>query len=114
MLLLLLAAQAAEPVEPVGDLKEVVVNAIRNCPKAAPGEIVVCSRDRGFSEGQRVRPLKAPVNPVAPSVQVSVAASDGTVPGTCANVGAAATTGCSVRDYRRWRAEREREKANPR
>ncbi|PTQ13623.1 hypothetical protein CLG96_05290 [Sphingomonas oleivorans] len=31
-----------------------VVEAIRNCPKAAEGEIVVCSRDRGLAEGYRL------------------------------------------------------------
>lgn len=49
--------------DPFASLKETVVAAIRNCGKSdATGEIRVCSRDRGFAEGE-VNRLPKPVRP---------------------------------------------------
>ena len=60
-LLLLMAEAAADPpADPLGELRGVVVAAIRNCG-TKDGEIVVCSRDRGFSERERrLRKLEKP------------------------------------------------------
>lgn len=64
MLLLQAAAPAPPPpADPFASLKSTVVAAIRNCGKAdATGEIRVCSRDRGFAEGE-VNRLPKPVAP---------------------------------------------------
>lgn len=66
--LLVLAAAAAAapppadpPADPAGDLRAMVVQAIRDCGQRGD-EIVACSPDRGFAEkeGQRVKKLKPP------------------------------------------------------
>ena len=54
----------APPVAPLDALHGVVVNAIRNCGQRGE-EIIVCSRDRGFAEGeaQRIPKIKKPKVP---------------------------------------------------
>jgi hypothetical protein len=65
-MILWLLLQAAEPApalppDPFGSLRGSVVAAIRNCGVTITGEIVVCSRDRGFAEKQRrIEQLKKP------------------------------------------------------
>lgn len=64
-MILWLLLQAAEPVpalpDPFDTLRGSVVAAIRNCGVTITGEIVVCSRDRGFAEKQRrIEKLKKP------------------------------------------------------
>ena len=66
MILVWLVLQAAAsvgeaPADPFGTLRGSVVDAIRNCGVTITGEIVVCSRDRGFAEKQRrLEKLKKP------------------------------------------------------
>ena len=66
LLVLLLAQPVAATEEPtpapLATLHGVVVDAIRNCG-ARDGEIVVCSRDRGYAEGQRLAKIKRPKPP---------------------------------------------------
>ena len=65
--LLVLAAAAVTPPpadpppDPAADLRQMVVQAIRDCGQRGD-EIVACSPDRGFAEGegQRVKKLKKP------------------------------------------------------
>lgn len=58
--LLLIAAAAATaadtdpPPDPAGDLRQMVVQAIRDCGQRGD-EIVACSRDRGYAQEERLR-----------------------------------------------------------
>ena len=73
--LLWLLAQATEPEAPLANLHGVVVDAIRNCGQR-DGEIIVCPRDRGFAEGQRIRKITKPRPPSSDAgvkVQVTTA-----------------------------------------
>ena len=89
LLWLMLMAQAVTPDVPVDapaapfeTLHGVVVDAIRNCMKN-DGEIVVCSRDRGFAEGQRLPKIVKPKPPPDPSgIKVQVMTGDTTAPAT--------------------------------
>ena len=64
------------PVAPIEALHGVVVDAIRNCGQRGE-EIIVCSRDRGFAEGeaQRIPKIKKPKVPTSGAgVKVQVTA----------------------------------------
>ena len=68
-LLLVIAAATATaagadtdpPPDPAGDLRQMVVQAIRDCGQRGD-DIVACTRDRGYAEGEglRLRKLKKP------------------------------------------------------
>lgn len=61
LLLLAIDPVAEPPADPLKDLRGTVVAAIRNCGMTTTGEIVVCSRDKGYAEGERrLRKLKKP------------------------------------------------------
>ena len=109
MLALLLFAQATtgKPAEPVGHLREVVVDAIRNCPKPVGDEIVVCSRDRGIAEGYRIPKLDPRyATNLRPSGRGELAGAEVGATGvrSCTNVGAVGATGCTLGDYSLWGA----------
>ena len=42
------------PPAPVEQLRQIVVDAIRNCGKPGSDEVVVCAPDRGIAEGYRL------------------------------------------------------------
>lgn len=109
--LALLAAPegAAGPVE---TLRGVVIEAIRNCPKAAPDEIVVCSRDRGLAEGYRLPRL----DPRYVQRDVRGRPVDGRTgaaraSGTCSTSGSAGATGCALDAANDWGAWKKAVKA---
>jgi hypothetical protein len=81
-LLLQAAAPAEAPIDPFGTLRGNVVSAIRNCGVTITGEIVVCSRDRGFAEKQRrLEKLKKPrVVESGSGITFEVTTGDGTPP----------------------------------
>ena len=67
-----LLAQAAIVEEPIADLRGIIVDAIRNCI-GKDGEILVCSKDRGFAEGQRVPEIQKPKPPPGdPGVKIEI------------------------------------------
>jgi hypothetical protein len=112
-LLLLAAAVQAPQTGPVEHLKKRVVDAIRNCPEAQAGEVVVCAPDRGIAEGYRLPKLDrrfagAGLKPNGRTVDPSLAAT-GT--GSCSRVGAGGAIGCAKKDYGDWKADRERKRA---
>mgnify|MGYP004510601727 CR=1 FL=1 len=118
--LLLIAAAATQPapkVGPVDHLKKRVVEAIRNCPEAKEGEIVVCAPDHGISESYRI-PRLAPrfaQQDLRPSGRGTVSDGAGAAGiGSCSNVGAGGAIGCSKADYGAWAAERRRQRAEQR
>ncbi len=116
---LLLLAAAADPPKagPVETLHKQVVDAIRNCPVAAPGEITVCARDRGIAEGYRI-PKMDPrfAEGLRPSGRGTIVAPDVGASGTgsCTTTGGGGFTGCSLQDYRNWGAWKAQEKADGR
>jgi hypothetical protein len=116
--LLLLAADppAAEPA-PVDTLRSTVVDAIRNCPKGRDGEIVVCSRDRGFAEGFRIPKLDPRfARNLRPSGRGELASAEPGAAGigTCTNTGAGGTTGCTLKQAKSWGEWKKQQKAeNP-
>jgi hypothetical protein len=117
-LILLAALLAAEPVpaaEVPGDmvqsLKERVVEAIRNCPKAAPGEIIVCSRDRGVAEGYRLPKIADRFDYRGEKDSVSrerhrLMEGGEAGAGSCSTVGAGGWTGCLLRQWQRGDQQR--------
>lgn len=116
---LLLAAAAPvtvepPPVGPVEHLHKKVVEAIRNCPEAAPGEIVVCSRDRGVAEGYRLPRLdpRYAGETIRPSGRGTLAspATGASGTGSCSAAGAGGSTGCQVQlnnDWGTWKKEQQ-------
>lgn len=64
LLALATAPEATPPATPLDTLHGVVVDAIRNCGQRGD-EIVVCSRDRGFAEGQRIPKIVKPKPPAS-------------------------------------------------
>lgn len=105
---LLLAAAATPPVPagPVDRLHKIVVDAIRNCPEHAPGEIVVCARDHGFAEGYRLPRLDprfagggVPAKGRGSLADAGIGAA-GT--GSCSATGSGGATGCSLREENNW------------
>lgn len=113
-LLVLLQAVAADPPPapappaPVETLHKIVVDAIRNCPKGDPGEIVVCSKDRGLAEGFRIPKLDSRfARNLRPSGRgEAVSAELGAVGiGSCSKVGAGGAIGCARNEINAWAAE---------
>ena len=84
-MMLWLLLQAAAPADlpdenPLTALRGTVVAAIRNCGTSATGEIVVCSPDRGFAEGQRrLQKLKKP-KPIDGGAGITLEVTAGTKP----------------------------------
>lgn len=115
--LLLAAADPPAPVVgPVADLRQKVVEAIRDCPVPKEGEIVVCSRDRGIAEGYRLPKLDprfAQRDPKARAPDVLDGVGD-TGTGSCSAVGAGGAFGCARRDYDKWGAWRRQRLAERR
>jgi hypothetical protein len=115
--LLLLAAAAPDPAVtagPVEKLHKRVVEAIRNCPEAQAGDVVVCAPDRGIAEGYRIPKLDARFaeGALRPSGRGTVsdgAGAGGT--GSCTAIGAGGSLGCSRRDYEAWSAAKRQRKA---
>ena len=125
MLALLFLIQAATedppppppPPAPVEQLRQIVVDAIRNCPKPISGELVVCAPDRGIAEGYRI-PKMDPrfAKNLRPSGRGEMATIDATgaavggVPGSCSKTGAAGSVGCSKIELKAWSAERQQKR----
>ena len=116
---MLAAAAAAKPVSgPVEHLKKVVVEAIRNCPQAEDGTVVVCARDRGIAEGYRLPkldPRYAASDPTArrrPGEALDGVGAAGT--GSCSTVGAGGATGCNAAQIRAWRAQKSEDRKDDR
>jgi hypothetical protein len=114
---LLLLAEVAAPVPktgPVEHLKKRVVEAIRNCPGARPGEVVVCAPDRGIAEGYRIPKLdpRFASGELRASGRGEVKSGVGAAGiGSCSSTGAGGAVGCARRDYEAWGAERRRQRA---
>ncbi|MFS0738172.1 hypothetical protein ABC347_14075 [Sphingomonas sp. 1P06PA] len=112
-LALAMLAAPESAVGPVEKLREVVVEAIRDCPKGAPDEIVVCSRDRGMAEGfrlPRLDPRYARRDVRGRSVDSRAGAARAS--GDCSASGSAGATGCSLdaaNDWGAWKKEAQRE-----
>jgi hypothetical protein len=108
--LLLLAATTAPPkAGPIEKEHKMVVEAVRGCPEHDEGEIVVCARDRGIAEGFRLPRLDARfAGPLAKNgrTQLDDPTVGATGIGSCSNVGAGGSTGCSARDYDAWHITR--------
>jgi hypothetical protein len=112
MALLLFAAAAAGPqVGPVEQLKEKVVEAVRNCPKNRAGEVVVCARTPGTPEPYRLPKLDPRFAAVAANGRTVDPDVGATGTGSCSSVGAGGQMGCAKRDYGAWKAERRRKRA---
>ena len=115
--LFLLPAAAADappppPPKPVDNLRQIVVDAIRNCPKSADGELVVCAKDRGIAEGYRIPKMDERfAKNLRPSGRGEVAVVDGGVGasgiGSCTKVGAGGSIGCAKAEINAWAAERK-------
>jgi hypothetical protein len=108
-LLTFFAAAAAPPPAksgPVEKLHEVVVDAIRNCPRSTDGEIVICARDRGIAEGYRIPKLdpRFAGARLRPSGRGTIDGADvgKSGIGSCTKVGAGGSTGCALRDLNQW------------
>ena len=116
MLALLLLAVADPPAPtpaPTEALKQVVVDAIRNCGKSQGDEIVVCSRDRGVAESYRlpkIQPRLAESAHTGGKLEALAGAGAGGQ-GTCTATGAAGTTGCSLAQANAWGEWKKRQKA---
>lgn len=74
------AAAATKPADPFNAVRSAVVEAIRDCGRNAQGELLVCSKDRGFAEGEKKRLRKLekpkPIDNGAP-IQITVSAGEG-------------------------------------
>ena len=116
MLALLLAAEeppAAAASAPTEALKQVVVDAIRNCGKSQGDEIVVCSRDRGLAESYRlpkIQPRLAEAGKTGGKLE-ALAGAGAAGQGTCTATGGAGTTGCSLAQANAWAEWKKRQKA---
>ena len=117
LFLAFLAAAAVDPPKkpPVTEpLRKAVIDAIRNCPKSQGDEIAVCAPDRGISEGYRVPKMDSRfARNLRPSGRGELTPAEAEALGInpCSNVGPAGGTGCSLKDYRAWRAERDLERS---
>jgi len=107
-LLTFFAAAAGQPAKagPIEDLHQRVVEAIRNCPHSSDGEIVICARDRGFAEGYRIPKMdpRYAGGKLRPSGRGTVDGADvgASGIGSCTNVGAGGSVGCTLRDLNKW------------
>ncbi|WP_404711101.1 hypothetical protein [Sphingomonas sp. MMS24-J13] len=124
MLSFLLLIQAATedpppppPPAPVEQLRQIVVDAIRNCTKPTAGEIVVCAPDRGIAEGYRIPKMdKRFAKNLRPSgrgeLPAAIAGADlgGTGIGACSKVGAVGSTGCSKIELKAWSTEQKQKR----
>jgi hypothetical protein len=118
MLPLLFLIQAATedappppPPKPTEALRQIVVDAIRNCGKSSDGEVVVCARDRGIAEGYRIPKMDDRfARNLRPSGRGELtAAAEGAIgPGTCTKVGQGGAIGCTKEQIQIWAAERKR------
>jgi len=119
VLALLLAAVAAEGAPPKKGVVETqrkhVVDAIRNCAVAGPGEIAVCARDRGVAEGFRIPRLdprfagtlrKSGRGEIAESAAIAAGGV-----GSCSATGAGGFTGCTLQDYKNWGIDKQARQA---
>jgi hypothetical protein len=119
--LLLLAAAAAGPptnkpkMGPVEREHKIVVDAVRGCPEGDDeDEIVICSRDRGIAEGYRLPKLdpRFAINLAKNGrSQLTDPAVGATGAGSCTNVGAGGSTGCTLRGIKSWADDQKRKKA---
>ncbi|UAK24116.1 hypothetical protein [Sphingomonas nostoxanthinifaciens] len=109
-------AAVEPPASPITTQRQQVVEAIRNCPKGAPGEIVVCSKDRGVAEGFRLPKLdpRFAGSGVRPSGRGTLdgAAVGATGVGACNAVGASGATGCSLKQEKAWGEWKKQQKAD--
>ena len=116
--LLLLAAEIATNKPKLGPVEKehkMVVEAVRGCPEAEEGEIVVCSKDRGIAEAYRLPrldprfDLRLRKNGRGGLTDPALGASG---VGSCSNSGASGATGCSLREenaWARWKQEQKKE-----
>ena len=101
------------PDNPVQTLHTKVVEAIRNCPKAGPGEIVVCSKDRGIAEGYRLPKIDERYVDAAHAggARAAIDAGSANATGSCSAVGSGGSTGCTLNAanaWGAWKAEQRR------
>ena len=115
--ILLFAAEivtAKPPLGPIEKEHKMVVEAVRGCPEAEEGEIVVCSKDRGIAEAYRLPrldprfDLRLRKNGRGALTDRDLGASG---IGSCSNSGAGGATGCSVREENAWAAWKRQQKA---
>ena len=115
--ILLLAAEivtAKPPLGPIEKEHKMVVEAVRGCPEAEEGEIVVCSKDRGIAEAYRLPrldprfDLRLRKNGRGGLTDPALGASG---VGSCSNSGASGATGCSLREENAWAAWKRQQKA---
>jgi hypothetical protein len=106
--LLLFAAEIATAKPEIGPIEKqhkIVVEAVRGCPERDEDDIVVCSRDRGISEGYRL-PKLDPRFEMALRANGRGGLTDPDVGasgiGSCSATGAGGATGCSKRAYNAW------------
>ncbi|PZU11541.1 hypothetical protein [Sphingomonas sp.] len=118
LLLILALAMADPPTEPIAaagaEVRQKIVEAIRNCPDNKGEEIVVCSRDRGIAESYRLPKLDPRYADAEPKLKTTQEALDGTGDGgfgSCGAVGIGAGTGCALRDYNAWGDWKRRQRA---
>lgn len=119
MLMLALLLAAEEPVTPMPvpapteALKQVVIDAIRNCGKGSGDEVVVCARDRGVAEGYRLPKIPQRYADAAkpPGKLDSLIGAGAGGQGSCSTTGAAGTTGCSLAQANAWGAWKRAQKA---
>ena len=123
--LLLAAAIAAEgppttkpKMGPIEKEHKVVVDAVRGCPESEDeDEVVVCSRDRGIAEGYRL-PKLDPRFALGLNrngrTQLTDPALGAAGAGSCTNVGAGGSTGCTLRNIKSWADEQKQKKAEDR
>lgn len=100
---------------PVEKEHKMVVDAVRGCPESDEiDEIVVCSNDRGVAEGYRL-PKLDPRFALGLTrngrTQVDDPSLGATGAGSCTNVGAGGSTGCTLRNIQSWADEQKRKKA---
>lgn len=107
------AAAMAQQGEPPQRIRNVQLGRGEACPKAAPGEVVVCSTaeepyrmPRAFRDSGPIPTARQSwVNRAADIDQASRVA--GGLPNTCSVVGTGGQTGCANAYARAWAAERK-------
>jgi hypothetical protein len=106
----------APPPAPVEQLRQIVVDAIRNCARPTSGEIVVCAPDRGIAEGYRIPKMDARfAKNLRPSGRGELPKPVDGDPGAngiaaCSKVGAVGASGCSKVELKTWAAEQKRKR----